>query len=165
MKRREFITLFGSAALVQPVAARAQLTAPTIGFLYEGLPEPLPLMAAFRQGLLEAGIDDASGVAFENRWAEGQYDRLPALAIELRDKGDGLSLLPILSPRSQQRLQLRQSPSFSSPAAIQSQRAWYRASIGRPATLQASHLCSPGWVPKIWRCCTSLCLRQSSSAY
>jgi len=44
-------------------------------------------MAAFRQGLLEAGIDDASGVAFENRWAEGQYDRLPALAIELRDKG------------------------------------------------------------------------------
>jgi len=43
-------------------------------------------MAAFRQGLLEAGIGEA-GVAFENRWAEGQYDRLPALAIELRDKG------------------------------------------------------------------------------
>jgi len=85
MRRREFITLFGSAALVQPFAARAQQAAPTIGFLDEGLPEPLPLMVAFRRGLLKAGIGEAGSVAFENRWAQGQYDRLPVLAIELSD--------------------------------------------------------------------------------
>jgi len=85
MRRREFITLFGSAALARPLAARAQQTAPTIGFLYDGLPEPLPLRAAFRQGLLEAGIGEAGSVAFGNRWAQGHCDRLPTLAIELSD--------------------------------------------------------------------------------
>jgi len=59
MRLREFITLFGSAALVQPLAACVQQTLPTSRFLYEGLPEPSPLMAAFRQGLLEAGIVEA----------------------------------------------------------------------------------------------------------
>jgi putative tryptophan/tyrosine transport system substrate-binding protein len=81
MRRREFIPLCTSAALL-PFAARAQPT-PAIGFLYEGLPEPLPLMQAFRQGLNEAGIREASNVSLENRWAEGQYARLPALVTEL----------------------------------------------------------------------------------
>jgi putative ABC transport system substrate-binding protein len=53
-----------------------------IGFLHQGPPEPSSLTAAFRQGLSETGISDRQ-VTIENRWAEGQYDRLPALAADL----------------------------------------------------------------------------------
>jgi putative tryptophan/tyrosine transport system substrate-binding protein len=82
MRRREFITLFGGAA-AWPVAARAQRAVPVIGFLHEGLPAPSHLTAAFGLGLVEAGINEGRGVTIENRWAEGQYDRLPALAADL----------------------------------------------------------------------------------
>ena len=81
MRRREFITLLGGAA-ARPLAARAQQALPSIGFLHEGLPEPSHLTTAFRLGLVEAGIIEGRGVTIENRWAEGQYDRLPALAAE-----------------------------------------------------------------------------------
>jgi putative ABC transport system substrate-binding protein len=82
MRRREFISLFGGAAS-WPLAARAQRAFPVIGFLHEGLREPSHLTAAFRLGLVEAGINGGRGVTIENRWAEGQYDRLPVLAAEL----------------------------------------------------------------------------------
>ena len=82
MRRREFISLFGGAAS-WPLAARAQQALPVIGFLHEGLREPSHLTAAFRLGLVEAGVNGGRGVTIENRWAEGQYDRLPALAAEL----------------------------------------------------------------------------------
>jgi putative tryptophan/tyrosine transport system substrate-binding protein len=82
MRRREFISLIGGAT-VWPIAARAQQARPVIGILHEGLPAPLPLTAAFQRGLIEAGISGGSGVAIENRWAEGQYERLPALAADL----------------------------------------------------------------------------------
>ena len=81
MRRREFITLVGGAA-TWPLAARAQRALPVIGFLHEGLPAPSHLTAAFRLGLVEAGISE-DGVTVENRWAEGQYDRLPALTADL----------------------------------------------------------------------------------
>jgi putative tryptophan/tyrosine transport system substrate-binding protein len=83
MRRRKFITLLGSAALVRPLEVRAQQSLPAIGFLHEGLPESSSLTAAFRQGLVEAGIGEDRGIAIENRWAEGQYDRLPGLAVDL----------------------------------------------------------------------------------
>ena len=86
MRRREFITLIGSAALVQPFEARAQQPLATIGFLHEGLPESSSLTAAFRQGLIEAGFGEGRSVAIENRWAEGQYDRLTALAMDLIER-------------------------------------------------------------------------------
>src|SRR3974390_1466040 len=84
MKRREFITLIGGAAVAWPLAARAQQpTVPVIGFLRSTKPEQSGhLLAAFRQGLRESGYP-GDKISIEARLADGRVERLPKLAAEL----------------------------------------------------------------------------------
>jgi putative ABC transport system substrate-binding protein len=84
MRRRELMLLLGGTMTAAHVLRAQQKAMPVIGFLHSALPGPAaPSVAAFRQGLSETGYVEGQNVAIEYRWAEGRYDRLPALATDL----------------------------------------------------------------------------------
>src|SRR5262245_25544724 len=85
MRRREFITLLGGAAVAWPVTEHAQqLAKPVVGYLSaRSAPADMPMLAALNQGLAELGFIEGQNVVIERRWGEGQYSRLPAHAADL----------------------------------------------------------------------------------
>src|SRR6266478_7848782 len=84
MNRRELIALVGGAAVMWPLAARAQRQMPVIGYLGTGSPESdVNRLTGLKAGLSEAGYAEGRNVAIQYRWAEDQYDRLPGLADDL----------------------------------------------------------------------------------
>src|SRR5688572_6950223 len=84
MRRRAFIGLLGGGSAIWPLAARSQQRRPVIGFLAVASPTTVGpvLLPAFRRGLEEIGFAEGRNVTVEYLWADGLYDRLPALAAE-----------------------------------------------------------------------------------
>jgi putative tryptophan/tyrosine transport system substrate-binding protein len=84
MRRREFISLLGGAAVTWPLVARAERALPVVGYLHSGAAAPFAhLVAVFRQALRDSGFVEGQNLAIEYRWANGEYDRLPTLALDL----------------------------------------------------------------------------------
>ena len=101
MGRREFVALLGGAAAAWPLAAQAQQAAiPVIGFLHSETPAPWweGIIAIMKRSLAEMGYVEGRNFVIEYRWAEGQTDRLPALAADLVRRNVAVIVAPANTP-------------------------------------------------------------------
>jgi putative ABC transport system substrate-binding protein len=161
MKRREFITLLGGTAIAWPLAARAQQTT-VIGYLGAGSATAgVQIMTALRQSLAEAGYVDGR-VAIESHWAEGQYDRLPAMASELvRRQVAVIIATGGTAPALAAKAATTAIPLVFSVTMIRSNSVWLPASLGQAEMRLASPFSSPNWGRSNLACCGNSFLPRS----
>ena len=161
MRRREFITLLSGTAAVGPFATQAraqQRGLPVIGLLSSrSAATDAHLIAIIRQALNERGFVEGQNVVIDYRWADGQYDRLPALATSLVQRqvavivtigGEGSGLAAKAATAT--------IPMYSSPARTPLRSVSLPASIDLGAISLASVRCFPSRWPNVWDFCRSL---------
>ena len=140
MRRREFITLLGGAAVAWPLVARAQQPTPIVGLINgRSAQDAVRNVAAFRKGLDETGYVEGQNVMVEYHWLEGQFDRLPAVMADLVRRRVDVIATPAfaLVPR-RPKLRPRRSRSSSASATTRSSWDWSPALPGRAAMRPAS---------------------------
>jgi putative ABC transport system substrate-binding protein len=166
VKRRELITLLGGAAVAWPVAAHAQQPkVPVIGYLGGGsAAASAQNVAVFRQSLAEAGYGVGRNAAIEYRFAEGQYDRLPAMAAELVRSEVSLIVAgggtaPALAAKAATATIPIVFSVTDDPVAL-----GLVVSFARPGgNATGINFPSPSWRQRSWDCCTSLSPPPSAS--
>lgn len=135
MRRRDFVKIITGLAVSWPLAARAQQPKPVIGFLSSASPKAYEhFVRAFQNGLGEVGYIDGENISIEYRWAEDQYERLPAIAAELVHQKVAVIFasggpVPALAAKAATATIPIVFPALSDPV-----KAWLRVSIGRAAT-------------------------------
>ena len=140
MRRRELMLLLGGPLATARALRAQQKTMPVIGYLIVGSPGPTAsYVAAFRQGLSEAGYTEGQDVAIEYRWAEYRYDRLPALAADLVGrKVDVIAAVGGAGEAQAAKTATSTIRSSSPPAATRSSAGWSPVLPGRAATSRVS---------------------------
>ena len=168
VKRREFITMLGGAAASRPFVARAQQPAmPVVGFRSTTSAAPFAhLIAAFRQGLQEVGYVDGRNVVIEYRWAEGQYDRVRALALDLVQR----QVAVIVTTGGETSAIAAKAATTSIPIVFNTGtdpvRIGLVASLARQAATRLGLTSSQqSWLRSGWGCCSMWFLRRRPSQF
>jgi hypothetical protein len=168
VRRRELIALLGGAAAAWPLAAWAQQSAmPVIGYLGSSSFERSAggLLLNFKRGLAETGYVEDRNVTIEYRWADDQYERLPALAVELVQRRVAV-LVAAGSPTAlPAKAATTVIPTVFMVASDPVELGLVASLSVRAAISPASPILMPRWLQNAWNCCTNLSPQLSPSRY